>query len=128
MNITKFTVSKTSTGFDAIHEDNAGLVITTGDNLTELRNNALEAYNLHAEENGKKPIEADHITFEFDLPSVFEFYKVINASALGERVGISRSLLSQYVTGVKKPSEKQVQKIFAGIKQVGKELYELELA
>jgi DNA-binding transcriptional regulator YdaS (Cro superfamily) len=53
---------------------------------------------------------------------------VINAKVMAVRLGINPTLLAQYIQGVKKPSEKQTQKILAGIKQVGKELYELELA
>lgn len=37
------------------------------------------------------------------------------------------TLLSQYVQGYKKPSEKQKMKILMGIHQIGKELSEIEL-
>lgn len=125
----KFTVGKTSTGFDAYYEKDGTIVaVTTGDSIAELKNNALEAYNLYAEESKLKTITADHINFEFDLPSFFEYYPVISAKALSARVGINHTLLSQYVTGVKKPSEKQVHRILSEIKAIGKELSELELA
>jgi hypothetical protein len=124
----KFNVGKTATGFDAYYTDDGQIaVITTGDNLSELKNNALEAYNLYAEEKHKKEIKADQLSFEFDLPSFFEYYNVINARALSARIGMNNALLSHYIKGVKKPSEKQVQKILAGIKDIGKELSELEL-
>lgn len=123
----KFTVGKTSTGFDAYYETNGNVVaVTTGDTLAELKDNALEAYNLFAEESGRKTVTLDQIAFEFDLPSFFEFYKEISASGLANRVGMHKSLLSEYINGKRKPSEKQVQKVFAGIKQLGKELNELE--
>jgi len=125
----KFTVGKTSTGFDAYTEENEKIVaITTGSHLAELKTNALEAYNLYLDEKEKPGISSDQLNFEFDLPSFFEFYKEINASALGKRVGIHKSLLSEYVNGKRKPSEKQVQKILRGIKAIGRELSELELA
>ncbi|GAC1564344.1 MAG: hypothetical protein NVS3B13_40610 [Mucilaginibacter sp.] len=124
----KFTVGKTATGFDAYYTDDGKIVaITTGDNLSELKNNALAAYNLYAEEKHKKGIDTGQLSFEFDLPSFFEYYNVINARALSARIGMNNALLSHYIKGVKKPSEKQVQKILAGIKDVGKELSELEL-
>jgi hypothetical protein len=125
----KFTVGKTSTGFDAYHEKNDTIVaVTTGDTIAELKTNALESYNLYAEESGHKVITADNIKFEFDLPSFFEYYPVVSAKALSARVGINHTLLSQYVNGVKKPSAKQVQRILTEVKAIGKELSELELA
>jgi len=128
MNKIKFTVGKTSTGFDAYYTDDGKIAaVTTGDNLSELKNNALKAYNLYAEAKRKKEINSDHLFFEFDLPSFFEYYNVINAKALSARIGMNNALLSHYIKGVKKPSEKQVKKILAGIKDIGKELSELEL-
>jgi predicted RNase H-like HicB family nuclease len=124
----KFTVGKTSTGFDAYYEKD-GIIgaVTTGDTISELKDNALEAYNLYAEESGRKAVTEDQIVFEFDLPSFFEYYPVISAKALSTRVGINNTLLSQYVTGVKKPSDKQVKRILTEVKAIGKELSELEL-
>jgi hypothetical protein len=129
MTTIKFTVGKTSTGFDAYYEkENIIVAVTTGDTIAELKENALEAYNSYVEESGRKAVETtDAITFEFDLPSFFEYYPVISAKALSARVGINHTLLSQYVTGVKKPSDKQVKRILSEVKNIGKELSELEL-
>jgi hypothetical protein len=128
MTLIKFTVGKTSTGYDAYYEKNEKiLAITTGDTLSELKANALEAYNLYAEISKSKQITADQIVLEFDVPSFFEFYEVINARALSKRIGMNNSLLSHYIKGVKKPSGKQVHKILEGIKEIGKELSKLEL-
>ena len=128
MTTIKFTVGKTSTGFDAYYEKNETIVaITTGNTIAALKDNALEAYNLYAEETGKKSVLLDQIVFEFDLPSFFEYYPVISAKALSARIGINHTLLSQYVNGVKKPSVKQVRRILSEVKTIGKELSELEL-
>jgi hypothetical protein len=128
MKTIKFIVGKTSTGFDAYAENNGLIVaITTGAHLTEVRNNALEAYNLWLEEKGKSKITDDQLKLEFDLASFFEFYKEINAKSLAKRIGMNQTLLSQYVNGIKKPSDKQVHKILAGVRQLGRELTELEL-
>ena len=45
-----------------------------------------------------------------------------------KRVGMPQSLLSQYVSGIKKPGEKQVRRILDGIRQVGRELAEMDFA
>ncbi len=61
-----------------------------------------------------------------DLPKFFEFYKVINAKALSERIGINQSLLAQYIKGIKKPSPNQTQRILKGVQEVGKELASIQ--
>lgn len=57
-----------------------------------------------------------------DLPQFFDFYKVINAKALSERIGMNPSLLAQYIKGKKKLSSMQTARILKGAQQVGKEL------
>jgi transcriptional regulator with XRE-family HTH domain len=52
---------------------------------------------------------------------------VLNANFLAERIGMNPTLLSQYVRGVKNPSEKQTKKIIQGIHAIGKELADLDL-
>ena len=77
--------------------------------------------NLHFEKQGKAVTEKD-LKIGLDLPQFFEFYKVINAKVLSERIGINQSLLAQYIKGIKKPSPTQTQRILKGVQQVGKEL------
>jgi predicted RNase H-like HicB family nuclease len=124
----KFNVEKTSTGYSAYREEKNGIIATTGDNLTELRNNIVEAYNLYLEGNKKEPVVVDQIALQFDLASFFEFYPEINTSALGNRIGMHKSLLSEYINGKRTPSDKQVSKILNGVKELGKELTQLEIA
>ena len=124
----KFNVGKTSTGFDAYAEENGGVIATTGATFTELKQNILDAYNAHAEYHKLKPVTAGDLVLEFDIPSFFESYGIINAKALSRRIGMNNALLSHYIKCVKKPSPKQVEKILTGLKEVGRELTELELA
>ena len=63
--------------------------------------------------------------FEYDLESFFDFYKVINAKALSERIGMNQSLLAQYIKGIKKPSAAQTKRILKGVQQIGRELSEV---
>jgi hypothetical protein len=118
-------VEKTSTGFSAYAEKSA--VYTTGASITELKGNIIEALNLYNEEMELPLINEDQINIKLDLPQFFEYYKVINAKALSARVGMNQSLLAQYVGGQKKPSQKQVEKIISGIRELGKELTELQI-
>ncbi|MFA6087936.1 helix-turn-helix domain-containing protein [Mucilaginibacter sp.] len=119
-------VEKTSTGFSAYAENLP--VYTTGKSMTELKANILEATNLYQEEIGRNAISLDDINITLDLPQFFEYFKVINAKALSERVGMNQSLLAQYVGGQKKPSVKQVEKILMGIRELGRELTELQIS
>jgi hypothetical protein len=49
-----------------------------------------------------------HLKLKLDLPQFFAFYKVINAKALSERIGMHQSLLAQYINGNKKNYEGHV--------------------
>jgi hypothetical protein len=121
-----FIVEKDENGFSASAEDfDKHSIVTMGDDLPQLKANILDAVNLQMEYNGKAGLTAEDITLKYDMPSFFQYYDVINAKALAKRIGMSQSLLSQYTNGLKPVSEKQVQKVFDGIRQLGKELCEL---
>jgi len=116
-------VERTNTGYCAY----AGKypVYTVGQDFPELKANMLEALNLYFEEE-KKTITDNDIKVSLDLPQFFEFYKVINAKALSQRIGMNQSLLAQYIKGIKKPSAIQTRRILKGVQQVGKELAEMQ--
>lgn len=118
------TVEKTNTGFSAYSEEYP--IFTTGKSIPELINNAYEATELHFEGKLIK-IEPKDIKCEIDFQQFFKYYKVINAKFLGEKIGMNPTLLSQYVSGTKKPSSKQSEKILKGIHQIGQELSGINL-
>lgn len=113
------SVERTRTGYSAFAVKYP--VYTTGKTLDALRENILEALNLFFVGKGKTVTEED-LKISLDLPQFFEFYKVINAKALSERIGMNQSLLAQYISGSKKPSANQTQRILQGVQQLGKEL------
>ena len=119
----EITIEKTNTGYSAY--SNKYPLFTVATNLEELKVSILEAVNLYFESQNKVYIE-DDLKITMDLPQFFEFYKVINAKALSERIGINQSLLSQYIKGIKKPSSTQTQRILKGVQQVGKELASIQ--
>jgi predicted RNase H-like HicB family nuclease len=112
-------IERTRTGYSAYATKFP--VFTVGKSLEELKNNILEAVNLYLEDQ-KMTVTADDLRVSVDLPSFFEFYKVINAKALSARIGMNQSLLAQYIKGNKKPSPAQTTRILKGVQQVGKEL------
>lgn len=117
-------VEKTDTGFSAFCQDYP--VFTTGDTIQELIENAYEAVNFYFEDFNTKKASED-LKFEIDFKQFFQYYRVINAKFLAEKIGMNPTLLSQYVQGRKKPSEAQTTKILAGIHEIGRELSEISL-
>jgi len=112
-------VERTKTGYSAYAEKYP--VFTTGTSLEELKIQIIEALNLYFKKEGKTISEKD-LKITLDLPQFFRFYKVINAKALSERIGMNQSLLAQYINGNKKPSATQTFRILKGVQQIGKEL------
>ena len=67
-------------------------------------------------------------SFEYDNPEptgisrVFLSHPELNAAAVGRRLGISQSLMAQYINGTKKPSKERERVILNEIATIGKEL------
>lgn len=116
-------VEKTKTGYSAYAVKYN--VFTTGRTLQQLKKNILESINLFFEESGKSAIDIEQLKITLDLPQFFSFYKVLNAKALSERIGMNQSLLAQYINGNKIPSLQQTKRILDGVRKVGKELAEI---
>lgn len=120
----EISVEKTTTGYSAYTKDQA--VFTTGKDIPELYEHLLEALNLAYEDRGVV-ITQENLILKLDLQQFFQYYKVLNANFLAQRIGMNPTLLSQYVRGKKQPSAKQTDKIIKGIQSIGKELAELTL-
>jgi predicted RNase H-like HicB family nuclease len=120
----KMIVEKTDTGFSAYSVDYP--IYTTGKTIIDLINNAYEASNLYYADE-MITVTPQNLKFEIDFQQFFQYYKVINSKFLAEKIGMNATLLSQYVTGHKKPSELQTEKIIMGIHQIGQELSEINL-
>lgn len=121
----KVIVEKTSTGYSAYADKYP--VYTTGEDVKELTDNIVEAFNFYFEESGEKvKVSKKNLELMYSIPSLFELYP-INIKHFASRIGMNYTLLSQYVQGRKKPSEKQTEKIVEGLQEVGKELSEVNL-
>lgn len=124
MNKFKAIVEKTDTGFSSYIDDLG--VYSTGNSITELKRNLVEALELLYEDESVS-IHLNDIELEIDLQQFFQYYRVINAAFLAERIGMNPTLLSQYVQGKKKPSSKQTERILNGIHEIGNELSQINL-
>ena len=121
------TVVKEDTGYSASTLLDNNFIATEGNTFEELKTNILEAVNLSFEEK-EFVYNIEEIKFSYDIESFFDFYKVINAKALSERIGMNQSLLAQYIKGNKKPSIIQTNRILKGVHQIGKELSEVKFS
>lgn len=117
------TVEKTKTGYSAYADDLN--VFTTASSIPGLYEALLEALNLYYEDENYT-VTADSLRLHLDLQQFFQYYRVLNASFLAERIGMNPTLLSQYVRGKKKPSSRQTRKILEGIQAIGRELSEIK--
>lgn len=120
----KITITKEDTGYSANALVGENFIATEAETFEKLKANVLEAVNLSFEDKGFV-YAIEEIQFEYDLESFFDFYKVINAKALSERIGMNQSLLAQYIKGRKKPSAPQIKRILQGVQQIGRELAEV---
>lgn len=71
-------------------------------------------------------LEEDPV-FRFDVASLFEYYSMINVSALARYLGINEALMRQYRSGGTYISEAQLKRIEDGIHVLGKEFMNLRL-
>ena len=120
----KMNVIKEDSGYSATAEIGNDFIGTQGETFQELKDNILDVVNL-AFKGKRVSYTIDEIKFQYDLESFFTFYKVINAKALSQRIGMNQSLLSQYIKGIKKPSTTQTKRILEGVQKIGRELTEV---
>ena len=92
---------------------------------------AKQRANYEADEIGLHWEEIDEdLSFEgfFDKKETTMLYKLfmahpeLNVSAIARRIGISQSLMAQYISGKKKPSDARITLILDTIREIGQEL------
>lgn len=129
----KIIVEKASEGFTAYVPELPGC-ITFGNSLDEIKENIKEAISFQLEgmleddEAIPTNLQGEYnIELKLDVAQVFNLYKSINSSGFAKRIGMSQSLLSQYVNGIKRPSEKQARRILQGVVDFGNELSHIQI-
>lgn len=124
LNKINIVIEKTKNGFSAYASDFP--IYTTGSNIAELIGNAQEATQLYFEKESKTK-QKFKIQFELDFKQFFQYYRVLNAKVIAEKIGMNPTLLSQYVQGKKKPSLRQTERIINAIHEIGVELSTINL-
>ena len=56
------------------------------------------------------------------IADIFKRFPWLNVSEVARSIGINKSLLSRYIYGIKKPSEKRKEQILETIRRMGKEM------
>lgn len=69
----------------------------------------------------------DHITYKYDIASVFDNFNFINVSKFAKRAGINAILLRQYKSCNTYISDAQVSKIENALREAGRELSTVSL-
>ncbi|MEZ5072401.1 MAG: hypothetical protein R2751_15915 [Bacteroidales bacterium] len=68
------------------------------------------------------------LTYKVDVVSLFEWFSgILTKSGISRLTGMNQSLVSQYATGIKKPSAKQNKKIEQALHNLRQELLEIQL-
>ena len=120
-------VEKINTGFSAYIDYNGAVAASTvGDSMDELKEGLNESLALFIEVCDEDEIDVSelkdvNIELKLDVKQLFKEYNTLNVSGFAVYAGINRSLLGQYVIGLKNPSEKQSRKIIDNIEKLGKE-------
>jgi predicted RNase H-like HicB family nuclease len=134
----KLTViaERTDTGYSAYVPDVPG-IITTGDTYDEIKNNVREALELYWEGENESNLSdavlmAKHhgfdIELQVDMQDLFDHFDgVLTKAGLAKITGLNQSLISQYASGLKNPSEKQAKKIEAALHNLADKLRAVRL-
>ena len=79
--------------------------------------------------DGAGVLESD-ITYkyEYDLTALFEVFSAIKINAIADSAGINQSLMRQYVSGKKRPSERQAKRIETAVRELGERLSHVTVA
>jgi predicted RNase H-like HicB family nuclease len=134
----KLTVvaERTGTGYSAYIPDVPG-IITTGDTYDEIKKNIREALELYWEGENENDLPyavlmAKHNNFDIelqvDMQDLFDHFEgVLTKAGLAKITGLNQSLISQYASGLKNPSEKQAKKIEAALHNLADQLRAIRL-
>lgn len=75
----------------------------------------------YLKEEGKEVPEIE-IEFKFDIGSLFSYYDFLNVSGISREIGVSPSVMRQYVIGKRKPSPERKQQIVTGLKKLASKM------
>jgi AraC-like DNA-binding protein len=101
--------------------------VSSAENIEELIEDIktqIKEHQLYDEQDTWEDVNIDKVEFEicYDLTALFNRFDYLKITNVAEKAGMSPSLLRQYVSGVKYPSEVQCNKITRAVQQISLEL------
>lgn len=110
------------------------LPVTVGKSVAEVLDNLKMLIADYIENEGQndkawKTFDAlkTELVLHYDLRAFFDEYDFLNVSAIGQKAKINRSLLRQYVAGIKHPSTVQAKKVEAAVHQLAEKMNKVSL-
>ncbi len=67
------------------------------------------------------------LILHYDLRAFFDEYNFLNVSVIAQKAKINRSLLGQYVKGIKHPSNKQAKKVEVAVHELAQKMNQISL-
>ncbi len=105
-----------------------------GRTIAELKKDILDSISDYVEHEGKQDkfwsnLKSNQIQFDlkYDIHTFFKEIDAVKINSIARIAGINESLLRQYASGSKYPSEDQVAKIQKAIKELAKRLSNVKL-
>ena len=135
MNKVLVILEKTSVeGYSAYLPELPGC-ISTGNSLSDIKESIQDAVEFHIEGMKEEHLEIPEafqedyeLSYKMDIASLFDWFSgVLTKSGISRLTGMNQSLISQYASGIKRPSSKQTRKIENALHRLGQELLEIEL-
>ena len=106
-----------------------------GTTIAELIGNVKDSIRDYQKHEGRKDkiwvqIDVNRLAFDlrYDLAAFFEAFDFLNLTVIAKKANMNRSLLNQYVKGLKPASAAQTKKIETVIHTLAKEMMDAELS
>ena len=111
------------------------LLTSVGESLEEVTANLRDLVVDFLEHEGKTRLEWDDVLetdlsydVEYDLTAFFDVFNAVKIRAIADASGINQSLMRQYATGKKRPSERQAKRIEIAVRELGERLRRVSVA
>lgn len=98
-----------------------GLVIVTARTVEKLKEDFLEAFRFHIEDDDSM----DNYTFNYELQVsaiLHQLDGILTRASLSRVTGINQKQLGHYINGFKTPREPKKKQIIAGIRDIGEKI------
>ncbi len=128
----KIIIEKSSDSYGA-YSPNVEGIYGVGDTVQECKQSVLDCIDTileyFDEEQIPKALKGEYtLEYQFDTESLLQYFKGILSNPAIERLtGINQKLVHQYATGLKKPSQKQKERLQQGLRAFADEIYAISL-